>query len=72
MSSSEGEASHLIELKEKGKKVLKKLIPNDKIIKIKKLMQKGAGNIKKEIKGNQKLLPSLTTANIIEELVQET
>ena len=54
----------LEELKEKGKKVLKKIIPNQPLILIKKLVQKGADNFKKELRLNHQLLPSLTTNKI--------
>jgi hypothetical protein len=37
----------LVDFKEKGLKVLKKLIPNQPINKLKKLVQLGADNIKK-------------------------
>lgn len=43
----EGEGSHLLDLRDKGKKVLKKLIPNQPIVLIKRLVQKGAGTFKR-------------------------
>lgn len=58
-------------LKHKGVKVLRRLIHNEPINKLKKLVQLGAGSIKKEILNTHKLLPKLTTTEIISELVQQ-
>ena len=46
-STADYESLHLVDLKEKGKKYLKKLIPNQSINMLKKLVQKGTDNIKK-------------------------
>jgi len=63
----DGDMSQLKELKEKGKRVLKGLIPQP-IIMIKKQVQKGADYLKREILPHQKLLPTLTIKNISTEL----
>ena len=52
------EPSHLNELKTKGKKVLKKLIPNRPIFLLKKLVQMGVDLTK--LKHNSTLIPALT------------
>jgi len=66
-SFMDGDMSQLKELKEKGKRVLKGLIPQP-IIMIKKQVQKGADYLKREILPHQKLLPTLTIKNISTEL----
>ena len=58
------------ELRERGKKVLRKLLPNQPMGMIKRLVQKGADNLKKEILANQRLLPALTAAKVQSSLVE--
>ncbi len=69
-SGGEGEQWQLGELRERGKKVLKKLLPNQPMGMIKRLVQKGADNLKKEIMANQRLLPALTTTKVQSSLVE--
>jgi len=56
-----------IDLKEQGKKVLRKLIPSQSIIMLKKLVH-GADTLRREILPGQKLLPALTIKNMQNEL----
>lgn len=55
-------------MRDRGKKVLRRLIPSQPMVLIKKLVQKGAGTIKRELLQKEKLLPSLTLKNIQAEL----
>lgn len=55
------------DLKERGKNVLRKLIPNQSIIMLKKLVQ-GADTLRREILPPPKLLPVLTIKNMQNEL----
>lgn len=56
------------ELKERGKKALKKLIPTQSIVMIRNLVRRGADNLRREIMPNQRLLPALTLTNLQPEL----
>ena len=70
-SAFDFETSPLTEMKDKGKQVLKKLIPNQPMILLKKLVQKGAGTLKREILHRDKLLPSLTLKNMQAEIFEK-